>query len=242
MFGSEYGHGILKIYYKLLGIPALGKRIHARAFYKHLYPYIQKSHSILDLGCGWGYYSIYLGKKGFNIVSIDLSPNRVKKAKQVAEKEKVNSNLNFLSGDITLLPFASNTFDVVLCLDVLEYVKNDDKAVSEISRVLKPQGLVLMLLLSAKRIYTKFDAGHVRDGYIMEELPIKFKKYGLIILETCYFRKRYSSIALKLNKFVIDNCKTLQPFIFPLLYPLTYLDSIDNNSGDAISVVCRKVK
>lgn len=49
-----------------------------------------------------------------------------------------------IKADLTDLPFAENTYDVVICNHVLEHIKEDRKAMSEILRVLKPNGMAIL--------------------------------------------------------------------------------------------------
>lgn len=90
---------------------------------------------ILDVGCGPGAALIYLSKFG-DVIGIDKSDEALKFART---RGKV------IKGDISSLPFEKETFDLVVCLDVL-YHKwvNTEKALLEIKRVLKSRGTVLI--------------------------------------------------------------------------------------------------
>ena len=58
----------------------------------------------------------------------------------------LDSPLAMVSLDITDIPYAENTFDVVLCSHVLELIPDDRKAMSELYRILKPGGWLLLLV------------------------------------------------------------------------------------------------
>lgn len=81
---------------------------------------------VLDVGCGLGQYSKYLTKKGVQVIAIDID-NPI--------KEKNGFIFCKASGDA--LPFKDKSFDTVLIFDVLEHIKNDEKALSELQRVAK---------------------------------------------------------------------------------------------------------
>jgi 2-polyprenyl-3-methyl-5-hydroxy-6-metoxy-1,4-benzoquinol methylase len=66
----------------------------------------------LDIGCGEGYYSIYLASKGFKVLGIDFSERAIKYAKENAKKQKVN--VRFLIMDVFELEKLKEKFDFVL--------------------------------------------------------------------------------------------------------------------------------
>lgn len=90
---------------------------------------------ILDIGCGTGAALLYLSDFG-DVIGVDKSDEALKFAKT---RGKV------MKGDIASLPFKDDTFDLVVCLDVLyhEWV-HTKKAFLEIKRVVKPGGIVLI--------------------------------------------------------------------------------------------------
>lgn len=95
----------------------------------------QKNLKILDAGCGPGAALLYLAKFG-DVIGVDVSDEALKFAKKRGKVKK---------GDIANLPFEDETFDVVACLDVLYHKWVDtDKAFSEIKRVLKKGGILLI--------------------------------------------------------------------------------------------------
>lgn len=95
---------------------------------------------ILDIGCGTGAALVYLDKFG-NGYGVDLSADALKFAKKVVSKK-----WTLKQGNVTSLKFPDSTFDLVVCLDLLyhQWVKDKDKALGEISRVLKRGGLLLI--------------------------------------------------------------------------------------------------
>lgn len=70
----------------------------------------------------------------------------------------LNSPLADVKADICNLPFADNTYDMILCNHVLEHITNDTKAINEIYRVLKPGGMAIMQVpQDLNRAITFFD-------------------------------------------------------------------------------------
>jgi 2-polyprenyl-6-hydroxyphenyl methylase / 3-demethylubiquinone-9 3-methyltransferase len=96
-----------------------------------------KNAKILDVGCGAGFLTNPLAKRGFNVTGIDISNDSLLVAKEFDQTKKVN----YLYGSAYELPFKNASFDAVSALDVIEHVENPAKLISEASRVLKPNGL-----------------------------------------------------------------------------------------------------
>ncbi len=85
-----------------------------------------------------------------------------------------------LRGSLTAIPIASHSADVVVCTEVLEHVPDDVCAVSEMARVLKPGGF---LVLSVPTPPAVFDPAHVREGYTRDQLDRMFEAAALEILD-----------------------------------------------------------
>ena len=106
--------------------------------------FIPAASAVLDLGCGGGVYSAAAARKGGKyIVALDYSPVCVKAARinmlQIGSLE-----IQAIVGNAVELPFRSEAFDLVLCIDLIEHVQKDDVLISEIGRVLKPKGRLLI--------------------------------------------------------------------------------------------------
>ncbi|MFX0205056.1 MAG: class I SAM-dependent methyltransferase [Candidatus Hodarchaeota archaeon] len=98
---------------------------------------------ILDIGCGEGLIPTY---GGLDFTGLDLSPS----ALQIANK--INKRSHFLCGSGDHLPFGSTSFDLILCLEVMEHVPTPDLLLQELDRVLTPEGVALVTV-PYSRIY-----------------------------------------------------------------------------------------
>lgn len=98
---------------------------------------------ILDVGCGEGYFSLEMAKKGANIVGIDISEKMIEKCKK-KKQQNPTLNINFVSCSAENTPYKNETFDIVVCLELLEHVLNPNLLMKEISRVLKPEGMLFL--------------------------------------------------------------------------------------------------
>jgi ubiquinone/menaquinone biosynthesis C-methylase UbiE len=103
-------------------------------------------HLYLDAGCGsqtwtletWHKYS----KSGVEIIALDINLQSLKTLRKHIKDEGINVSL--VLGDLEHLPFRQGIFDRVKCTEVIEHVTNDLLAVTEISRVSKRSGLLLL--------------------------------------------------------------------------------------------------
>lgn len=107
---------------------------------------------ILDVGCADGTFTkIVLVKSGASkVVGIDVLPKSVSYAKRRFARSK---RMSFRVADAHKLPFKDRTFDAVFCLETLEHVENPEKVISEIYRVLKDDGCIIVLVPSENFLF-----------------------------------------------------------------------------------------
>jgi len=92
---------------------------------------------ILDAGCGTGgMLDLYRTWPDAKAVGVDMSSDAL-------GFSSGRGHARLVGGNLTLLPFRSGSFDVVTALDVIEHVPDDGKALAEISRVLRPGGILV---------------------------------------------------------------------------------------------------
>jgi 2-polyprenyl-3-methyl-5-hydroxy-6-metoxy-1,4-benzoquinol methylase len=97
---------------------------------------------VLDAGCGGGFYSLWLGERGAKVLGIDGSKEMIKIAKRKASSKMLDAG--FVIGDVSDLGIEDGTFDLVLSTLVLTDVKELDKAVSELVRVTRDSGDIVI--------------------------------------------------------------------------------------------------
>lgn len=130
----------------------------------------KESLNMLDIGCGAGILMKDLLQRGHSVVGSDISEKMIKEAKKntadfPAERKR------FIKGDLENLSFNAETFDFVTCVGVLEYQTNDNKSISEISRVLTSNGYVIITIPNLYRFRNFLD-----PYYYVKILPRWFRK------------------------------------------------------------------
>jgi ubiquinone/menaquinone biosynthesis C-methylase UbiE len=97
--------------------------------------------SILDVGCGTGTVlsMIRHRNQGAKLHGLDLAPEMIKIA-----REKLGANAELKIGDSEQLPWADNSFDVMLCTDSFHHYPNPEKVLYEMERVLKSNGHLII--------------------------------------------------------------------------------------------------
>ena len=105
-----------------------------------------KDVKVLDVGCGVGGTSRYIARalgKGSEVTGITLSPNQVKRAKELAIEQET-PNAKFQVMDALAMDFPDNSFDIVWACESGEHMPDKKKYIEEMMRVLKPGGKFVM--------------------------------------------------------------------------------------------------
>jgi SAM-dependent methyltransferase len=154
---------------------------------------VRPGHRVLDLGCGGGRHAFEVYRHGANVVAFDLDPAELTPvtamfgAMQAAGEASQQAGATAISGDARAMPFGDGTFDRVIAAEVLEHVLDDQRAMNELARVLRPGGLAAITVPSwlPERIcwalsteYHEVPGGHVRI-YTRVELEAKLARAGL---------------------------------------------------------------
>lgn len=130
--------------------------------------------AILDAGCGTGGMLPHLASYG-EVWGVDLSPEALRFAGLRAPQHLARASL-------LGLPFPSQTFDLVTSFDVIYHraVPDDELALTEIARVLRPRGTLLIRVPAHDRLRSSHDeAVHTRQRYGRGELRAKLAGAGL---------------------------------------------------------------
>jgi len=106
---------------------------------------ILPGYHILDVGCGAGRTPVFLAKEyELNVVGIDIHPGMVATSKELAQRENVAEMVSFWEADAQDIPFEDESFDAVIVESVTAFPPDQQLAVNEYARVLKPGGYLGM--------------------------------------------------------------------------------------------------
>jgi SAM-dependent methyltransferase len=119
---------------------------------------------VLDAGCGTGYGSAMIKEAGATeVVAVDNSEAIVEVARQGAPEGVVCE-----TADVTSLPYRNDSFEAVVCFEVIEHVEQPETVLDELTRVLAPDGL--LLISSPNRARYVPGNPHHRHEYLPGEL------------------------------------------------------------------------
>jgi len=107
---------------------------------------VKRGDKALDVGCGTGIYSMELAKRGAKTTAIDGSPGMLGFA--MAKAGKAGLAIGFSQADASALPFSDGSFDLVVSINMLCFVKDEERAVIEMQRVLRPGGRLVIGVLN----------------------------------------------------------------------------------------------
>ena len=131
----------------------------------------------LNAGCGEGLYCRFLEQfpNVTSIVNVDLDGTPDLLARFTDPRHTA------LDASLTDLPFEDASFDSCFCTEVLEHIPDDEKAVRELARCVRPGG---QLLVSVPHPPAPFDANHVREGYTLREMTTLLDRHGFDVVAT----------------------------------------------------------
>ena len=137
---------------------------------------------LLDVGCGTGANLEFLASHAGQLAGLDVRPEGLER------RTKDQRAPWLVRATATRLPFASHSFDAVTALDVLEHV-DDETALSEIHRVLRPGGAMIVTVPAMPWLwsYRDVDAGHLRR-YTRRQLLDRLRASGFELGVAGYYQ------------------------------------------------------
>lgn len=178
---------------------------------------IPQNKYILDYGCGWGHYAVEMAKKNNKVEAIDF-PNEIEICTLYWKNQP---NINFSTKKIQ--DFADETFDIVVSSQVIEHVHNPGTYLSEINRVLKTEGSLVISLPNI--INPRYVIPHFNPKYekrLKEISGIMLNNYDkgnhhINSWDPRHFVTLLASVGFKLEKYL-----PTEGIPFPMKKPFTY--------------------
>ena len=198
--------------------------------------------AVLDAGSGFGQYTYFLAKKKpqWNIHGIDIKTDEIASCNAFFQKAGIN-NARFEEKDLTTY-LASNTYNLILSVDVMEHILEDELVFSNFYTSLKEGGMLLISTPSnlggsdvKEAGDTSFIEEHVREGYGMQEISDKLYRAGFRKIEIQYTYGRPGNISWRLTmKYPIGLLGTSRLFfvIIPFYYLIVMPFALILNAAD----------
>jgi len=176
----------------------------------------QKGDKVLDIGVGTGIFASALMKYGAEITGIDVS----EKMLEISKSKGIN---NVFIGNAESLDFPDDSFDLVISITALEFIKNPDKAISEMVRVCKKGGRVVVGTLGSESCWAsrrmkakgKDPNSVFRDArfYSLDELKQMAEKtgYKAIVKGAVFAPPHNNAFNVLLGKAIEKICQAVIP-------------------------------
>lgn len=101
---------------------------------------------VLDVGCGDGFFLYLISALPIKLTLVGFDND--KRILTIARKNLANRRLRLVYGYAAAMPFVENSFNQAIMTEVLEHVKNERKALAEVYRILKPNGILVLTVPS----------------------------------------------------------------------------------------------
>ncbi len=237
-----------RAYIWLLGVPINGLRIRAR----RILPLITGRYKkILDAGCGPGVFTFEISKRlpQSQVVGIDIEKELVDKNTRIAARVGLK-NCSFELKDIDRLGI-NQKYDLVLCVDNLEHIADDRRALKNFYCALCQGGDLLVHVPAYTRRWlffgwaVNFDVdGHMRPGYTLKEIKEKIEFVGFKIQEIHYTYGWLETVTNNIS-YLITKARMRNKFFYALVFPfLNMVSFLGRNSkprkGAGVLVLARK--
>lgn len=158
---------------------------------------------ILDAGCGSGRFMVELAKLG-TVTGVELSDTSVQLARQRAVGEVV-------AGSVLEMPFADDSFDLAVSLDVIEHLSDDLAALREFRRTVAPGGALLVTVPAYQWLWSGHDEiNHHHRRYTRRSLQRVAEQAGWKQVRTTYFNSLLLPVAILLRVLERFNTNTTE--------------------------------
>jgi SAM-dependent methyltransferase len=148
---------------------------------------------VLDMGCGAGRHAFEMFRRGGDVIAFDQNGDELAGVLEIfgamreAGEVPAGADADIKQGDALAMPFADEEFDRIVASEVLEHIPDDERAISELVRVLRPGGTIAVTVprwlpekvcWALSDEYHEVEGGHVRI-YRGDELVAKLEDAGL---------------------------------------------------------------
>ncbi|HSV41252.1 MAG TPA: methyltransferase domain-containing protein [Nocardioidaceae bacterium] len=155
---------------------------------------LQTGERVLDMGCGAGRHAFEMYRRGADVIAFDMDADELSNVSELfaamreAGEVPLGAEADIKQGDALNLPFPDGEFDRIVAAEVLEHIPDDEGAIAELARVLRPGGTIAItvprwlpekICWALSDQYHEVEGGHVRI-YTGDELVGKLERAGLV--------------------------------------------------------------
>lgn len=167
--------------------------------------HLKRGDTVLDLGSGTGYFAEEMCEEHATALCLDISLENL-----LSIKKRHLDNVCLIQAEGEKLPFKDESFDSILCSEVIEHIREDRVVLQEIARILRPGGSCIITVPSSEyrfpsvidllRVKTVHDyegpEKHYRKGYNIADFSLLLSSAGLVVSEYVYFSHFFSKLML----------------------------------------------
>jgi SAM-dependent methyltransferase len=215
---------------------------------------------ILDAGSGFGQYSWWMSKmnKLWMINAVDLNSEQIEECKIFFSKTGLSERVTLHIVDLTALD-ESDTYNIILSVDVMEHIENDELVFNNFYKSLRNNGFLLISTPSDKGgsdVHNDKDQSfideHMRDGYSIKDITNKLSNAGFKNIEANYTYGIPGNISWKISmKYPIKMLSIsylffiILPFYYMIFFPVSIILNIfdlrlNHKTGTGLLVTARK--
>jgi len=215
--------------------------------------------TVLDAGSGLGQYTYYLARKhpNWQIKAVDIKHEELDICKNFFETCGIK-NAEFSFADLTTF-VSSQTFDLILSVDVMEHIEDDSSVFANFYQSLKAGGMLLINTPSDKggsdthgHADTSFIGEHVRNGYSIEDIEMKLRKAGFESISSRYtygvpgnlswrISMKYPMLCVGVSKWLMLLLPFYYMLVLPVIVTLNLADIwMSHDSGTGLQVTAIK--
>lgn len=246
---------IAKLYLLMFGVFGIlggGEYLRSLYFRKMLNKYKFKFNSVLDAGCGHGYYSFYLARKYPNVIidACDLDGDIINENKYIQNQSKT-TNINFFQldlGKMFELNLTLSEYDFIFSIDVLEHIENDEKVIKNICNTLKRGGYLLIHtpqkdqrhIFNSTPVHWKEECpDHAREGYSVNEMSQLLERNGFDIIEKINTFSIFGEISYRMH-LLVSTRQSQKIFAVPINC-ISWLDTVTRHKkGNGLLIIAKK--
>jgi len=152
---------------------------------------------VLEVGCGGGFMAEALAQRGARVCALDPADRAIAAARAHARQSDLDIDYRVGTGES--LPWPDQSFDAVVCVDVLEHVSDLDQVLREITRVLRPGGHFLFDTINRTPL-ARFVIVFLGE-YVMRMLP-QGTHDGALFIPPEVMHKKLAVLGFEVGRFV----------------------------------------